>query len=55
MCDLPSLSIVGSHSLIVSPPQNCSKMVDFIRPSTGSPIDRANFVAVEPSEFKKEN
>src|SRR6185295_11272709 len=53
MCAFPSVSTAPSHSSIVSPPQNCSKIVDLINPSTGKPIDRANFVRPEPIEFRK--
>src|SRR5438445_82598 len=52
MFDRASVCIVPSHSRIVSPPQNCSKTVDFIKPSTGNPSDSANRAAVDPTAFK---
>src|SRR5438445_8777042 len=42
-----------SHSSIVSPPQNCSKMVALIKPSIGNPKLKANLAAPEPMAFKK--
>jgi hypothetical protein len=36
---------------MVSPPRNCSKIVDLISPWTGRPIDSANCVARVPIAF----